>query len=111
MHTPGPWTIQKLFHAHDEIWLQIGWIENGREIGPIAEIVGGAVDGKPAFWHPVAELKHLIASEQEQFANARLIATAPEGLELARMVLDYNELGEVSLANLVQKAQQIVGEK
>ncbi|HEY6018864.1 MAG TPA: hypothetical protein VIY48_02945 [Candidatus Paceibacterota bacterium] len=56
-HTPGPWILQKLNHAEDEPWYQIGWIENGYEVGPICELSGGAVRSKLPIWHPINEVK------------------------------------------------------
>ena len=61
-HTKGPFTVQKLNHAEGDLWLQIGFFDpddRSREIGP------------------VAELKHLITDDDEQRANAELLALAP----------------------------------
>lgn len=57
--TPGPWTVQELHHCDGELWLQIGFFYEGKEIGP------------------VAELKYLVARPEEQRANADLIAASP----------------------------------
>jgi hypothetical protein len=98
-HTPTPWTVQRLHHANDELWLQIGFFDNdGREIGPICELVGGAVK----MYRPVAEFQHLIAPEAEVRANAELIVKAVNSYatnrqtiatlrDAARMVVDWYE--------------------
>lgn len=76
--TARPWTVQKLNHVNGELWLQIGFFDDeGREIGPICELVGGAVK----LFRPVAEFQHLVASEAEVTANAQLIVTAVNAYE------------------------------
>jgi hypothetical protein len=67
-HTPGPWAVQRLSHARDELWLQVGQA-SGREPMPKG---------------CVAELKYLVTPEDEQEANAHLMAAAPELLEALR---------------------------
>lgn len=76
--TPTPWTVQKLNHANNEPWFQIGFFDkDGREIGPICEMVGGAVK----IYRPVAEFHHLLASEAEIIANAEFIVRACNAYE------------------------------
>jgi hypothetical protein len=84
-HTPGPW---KVVRTKDEHWREryYGiWTDEGVEKDrPIAN-----VDGDNAVWLP----------EGEDFANARLIAAAPELLEAcieARSALD-NLMGDSDL--------------
>ena len=79
-HTMEPWIIQKLNHAENEPWYQIGWLEKGRSIGPICELSGGAVRSRLPVWHPVAEFKYLIANEMEIEANARRIVDCGNAL-------------------------------
>ena len=74
--TKRPWIVQRLNHAENEPWYQIGWLENGVGVGPICELSGGAVRSKLPVWHPVAEFKYLIAEEEEIKANAHLIVKA-----------------------------------
>jgi hypothetical protein len=75
-HTKLPWTVQRLNHAGGETWIQIGWIEDGREIGPVAEMVGGAVKDPVPVWHPVATMKYLVTPDEQIMANAEFIVTA-----------------------------------
>lgn len=87
--TRGPWCVQKLNHVAGDLWLQIG-LPSGW--GPIAGITGDDT-AEPTF-KPVAGMKYLVTPEREQWANARLIATAPalydalQGL-VFRHVKDY----------------------
>lgn len=74
-HTQLPWIVQKLNHVENDPWFQIGWIEGGHALGPICEMVGGAVKPAPSF-KAVAEFKYLVASESEIRANAELIVRA-----------------------------------
>jgi hypothetical protein len=69
-HTPGPWTVENCRNEDGSKFLSI----NGQ--GPwgswLADIQAGNINGKPADIGPL----HL--------ANARLIAAAPELLQVAR---------------------------
>lgn len=53
-HTPLPWEVQKLDHVNGELWLQIGHAGRG----------------------PIAELKYLVASDEQQWSDANLIVAA-----------------------------------
>ena len=68
-HTPTPWEVQTLSHAHDELWLQIGHF--GR--GPIVELNCTAHKMEPGV---IAEARWLCTSEDEQKANAAFIVRA-----------------------------------
>lgn len=74
-HTPTPWVVQQLNHVDGELWLQIGWFENGHGVGPICEMVGGAVTPLRSF-KAVVEFKYLVAPDAEVRANADFIARA-----------------------------------
>lgn len=70
--TPGPWEVQRLNHTDGELWLQIGYRDpSGVSRGPIADVVSKQ-------WIPAAELQYLVAPETEQWANAHLLAAAPD---------------------------------
>lgn len=69
-HTPTPYTIQRLNHAEGETWIQIGFMDDGREIGPLAELVGGAVKHYVPAWHPVAVMRYLVAPDGQVLASA-----------------------------------------
>ena len=71
-HTPGPWKVIRHHHVDDELWLSVN-----RE---------QATDGG---WQWIAEIKYLVTAEAEQRANARLIAAAPDLLEVARQTEMY----------------------
>jgi hypothetical protein len=87
--TPGPWETQKLDHVDGELWLQVGW-----------------KDRRGISWGPIAELRNLVTSAEEQWANARLIAAAPELLEAAKQAVkrEGDWLGVLDLA--IAKAEQ-----
>lgn len=78
--TPGPWEVQKLNHVAGELWLQVG--QNG--LGPIARV---RTDVEPMQPGVVAELKCLATDREEQWANAHLIAAAPDLLAACRAAL------------------------
>lgn len=65
--TPGPWRVHQHDHMNGELWLSIGFHTHEGTDDPDGRWIG-----------PVAELKYLIAREDEQWANARLIAAAPD---------------------------------
>jgi len=66
------------------LWLSIGFHTTDGTTDPDGRWIG-----------PVAELKYLVAHEDEQWANARLIAAAPELLD---GLSDLNESAERYLA-------------
>lgn len=84
-HTPGPWEVHEYNHVNGSLWLGIG--EAIDHSGPICDIVTTAHHHHPQYdidlakkhgIKKVAELQHLVTNEQEQWANAKLIAAAPE---------------------------------
>ncbi len=82
-HTPGPWEVHEQQHVDGEFWCSIGrcgW-------GPITDIVGGE-GNKTQFFQPVAGMRHLVTPVEEQKANARLIAAAPELLEVVEELVE-----------------------
>lgn len=88
-HTPGPWQVQQLQHAHQELWLQIGYRDHdGASRGPICRINCPA---EPMPDGVVAEIKYMATSNENQIANAKLIAAAPTMLELLEQV--YSQAG------------------
>lgn len=71
-HTPLPWEVVRHNHAAGDLWISIGHKgDNGLTRGPIAEIVS-----RPDFYTPVAELKYLSTSDDEQVSNAAFIVQA-----------------------------------
>ena len=77
-HTPGPWEVQRLNHAEGDLWLQIGHRREGRSVGPVCDLPPSGNGLVPPSWTPVAALKYLVTSPEEQEANALLIAAAPD---------------------------------
>lgn len=79
-HTPGPWVIHRRSHAAGDLWLDIGYrLPDGTERGPVCDITGKMpVDEHARRFRSAAEIKYLVTPEAEQWANARLIAAAPE---------------------------------
>jgi hypothetical protein len=63
-HTPGPWEVVRHNHVDGELWLSVNQ---------------HADDAGMKEW--IAEIKYLTTDEARQWANARLIAAAPELLE------------------------------
>ena len=69
---PRPWVVIEHNHAGGDLWLSIGYTGADRRTwGPVADIVG-----KTDFYTPIAELKYLATSPDEQRANAALIVQA-----------------------------------
>jgi len=66
-HTPGPWRVHQMNHADGALWLTIGFKDYEGTSDPDGRWIG-----------PVADLRFLNAREEEQWANARLIAAAPD---------------------------------
>ncbi len=101
--TPGPWEVYQLNHADNELWLIIGH----EGIGPITELCGQAVKEIS----PVARMRFLITPDEEQRANARLIAAAPRLLEAlmdirakARFEQEYPTGLHMTCFSLIEKA-------
>ena len=79
-HTPGPWVVHQYPHATGSLWLGIGYrLSDGTERGPICDVVGKQWEvSEGEIIRHAAEIKYLTTPEGEQWANARLISTAPE---------------------------------
>lgn len=63
--TPAPWRVHEHEHAHGELWLSIGNLTHEGTNNTDGRWIG-----------PVAELKYLVAHDDEQRANAALIVAA-----------------------------------
>jgi len=97
-HTPGPWIVQQLNHSRSELWLQIGYEKsNGTQWGPVCRVNSPA---EPMPDGVVAEIKYMATGNENQWANARLIAAAPHLLAACRMVVDDE--------NLTQSANEVL---
>jgi len=123
-HTKGPWEVHKYNHCNGSLWLGIGYKdESGQSSGPICDIETEVHNHiRPKGFMQVAELQYLVTNEDEQWANANLIATAPELLEkckqafmaMGSMMDDYadekysqEKLDEIidGLRNVINKAE------
>lgn len=60
-HTPGPWEVVRQFHIADELWLTVNQHADANGMHE---------------W--VAEIKYLTTEPERQWANAHLIAAAPD---------------------------------
>lgn len=91
-HTQGPWHVIQHNHIDGDLWLGIGWTDkDGRKIGPVCDISSKQ--------DQAAELRFLVTPQDEQWANARLIAAAPDLLARAEKAEQENvELRELFLA-------------
>jgi hypothetical protein len=76
-HTQGPWGYSRTHTASSDYWYVI---THHGGYGPIVDAGGRDLSGQ------IAEAKHLVTDQKEIEANARLIASAPEMLE---MVIEY----------------------
>lgn len=72
-HTPGPWLLRTFKHGKAELW-----------------VVDSTPDKDGRF---VGSVIHQPLSNPDDEANARLITTAPDGLALAKRVLQYFPTG------------------
>lgn len=79
-HTPGPWHVTRLHHAAGEPWLQV----SPEPYGCVAR-TSCATETMPG---AVAEFKYLITDEDEQLANAYLMAAAPALLAACKAALE-----------------------
>ena len=98
-HTPGPWRVHQHTHISGELWLSIGFHTHEGTHNPEGRWIG-----------PVAELKYLVAREEEQRANARLMAAAPEmkdALEEALWLLRLIRDSEPEAWDRVLKVQTV----
>lgn len=82
-HTPGPW-INKLPSMNDEHMCRVMSAGYPQEPGyqkayPVVAMT----------WSPEHVVSYVGLSRQECIANARLIAAAPDGLALAKAVVEY----------------------
>jgi hypothetical protein len=77
-HTPGPWKVNRHKHIHGELWLSV--------LSGAWDITSNSA-AKPGV---IADAKYSAMSDEENEANARLIAAAPSLLEAteAFMALD-----------------------
>lgn len=86
-HTPGPWHVIRYNHVDGDTWLAIGWTDaEGRKVGPLTEMVGGAVTDAPPCWSPVSRMKYIMGGDEQLIANAALVAAAPDMLDALREV-------------------------
>ena len=98
MHTKGPWKVEKHSHINGELWLTV---------------LSGAWDithngGKSA----IADCRYSAMSDEENKANAKLIAAAPELLEaLEAIAADYElfkSTGNNAALTLAAKAKAAI---
>ena len=86
-HTPGPWKVSRRFDIK-------------QDVGPN---VGGRYIGTTSANSPFS------STVEEDEANARLIAAAPELLEALEAVVDaYNEPDKVSMIDSIGKAGDLI---
>ena len=94
-HTPGPWYVEKLLH------IQCVTAEPGNMFQQIVPLVNHQEnDG-----HPYGSITSQNKTQDEIDANARLIAAAPELLEVAKAIVNaafYTEM--VDCIDLAEKA-------
>lgn len=83
-HTPGPW------HVADDGWSTEVYAADGYEIVDAGQgpHLHETHDGNSGHW-ATTEGAHVERSEEEERANARLIAAAPDGYELAKGFLAF----------------------
>lgn len=89
-HTPGPWRVNQHEHADGELWLSIGHKDDERWIGPVADI------------------KYLVTRPDEQWANARLIAAAPDLLHALKEMRASAWCSENQRALAIQLAEAAI---
>lgn len=88
-HTKGPWKVNKHNHAEGELWLSIGTLERG----PVVDIPTGKAFPPRMVYEGqlIAECKYLVTPDEEQWANARLCAAAPDLLDALEQILAHVE--------------------
>lgn len=91
MHTPGPWGIEKTQGDR--------WIGPMRAGGEKIETVVVRVDYSENY---IDEAKEQIE------ANARLIAAAPELLEMCRAVVDCDDTEDTEYAMILEKLHAVI---
>lgn len=74
-NTPGPWEVVRHAHIDGELWLSVN---------QHADATGMKE------W--VAEIKYLTTAPRRQWANARLIAAAPDLLDLLKRLRGWDHL-------------------
>jgi hypothetical protein len=75
-HTPGPWRVIQHNHIDGQLWLSIN------------QAAPNTMDGG---YEWVAEVKYLTTDPDRQWANARLIAEAPELLDALKGFLCFHQ--------------------
>ena len=76
-HTPGPWLIHKPRHCDGDLWIQVlkgAW-----------DITSNGASEKGV----IADAKYSAMTDEENEANARLIAAAPDLLEALQRTLSW----------------------
>jgi hypothetical protein len=75
-HTPGPWKVHKHPHIRNELWLSV--LHGAWDITHNSAADPGVI----------ADAKYSAMSDEENLANAHLIAAAPDLLEALKNMCD-----------------------
>ena len=92
--TGGEWVVQRLTHCDDELWLQIGTADG---FGPIMETSAGCAQPREGEEHiqynkrgtqVLGTFRHLVTPNEEQIANAHLLAASKKLFEALEVAMD-----------------------